>query len=125
MLTSAALFHLKKSDLSKHTRNLSPASRTILLSGPAGKLFLKCLFEFANSSSLAFYIIGCIYLFFVYSEFYQQLLAKALAHHFEAKLLLLDATDFSQKVSGKVMEFPLLVFLLKQRLSILYLVLIL
>lgn len=31
-------------------------------------------------------------------ELYQQMLAKALAHYFEAKLLLLDVTDFSLKV---------------------------
>ncbi|GJR01244.1 putative reverse transcriptase domain-containing protein [Tanacetum coccineum] len=34
LLTSAACFHLKPVDVSKHTRNLSPASRSILLSGP-------------------------------------------------------------------------------------------
>lgn len=38
LLTSAAFVHLKEGDFSKHTRNLSPASRTILLSGPAGEL---------------------------------------------------------------------------------------
>lgn len=32
------------------------------------------------------------------AELYLQSLAKALAHHFEAKLLLLDITDFSLKV---------------------------
>ncbi|CAI9767689.1 unnamed protein product [Fraxinus pennsylvanica] len=69
LLTSAAYVHLKHLDVSKHTRNLSPASRAILLSGPA--------------------------------EFYQQTLAKALAHHFEAKLLLLDITDFSLKMQSK------------------------
>jgi len=36
LLTSAAYVHLKHTDFSKHTRNLSPASRAILLSGPAG-----------------------------------------------------------------------------------------
>ncbi|MFS7941938.1 putative AAA+ ATPase domain, ATPase, AAA-type, core, AAA ATPase, AAA+ lid domain-containing protein [Helianthus anomalus] len=66
LLTSAAFVYLKNIDFSKHTRNLSPASRTILLSGPA--------------------------------ELYQQMLVKALAHYFEAKLLLLDVTDFSLKV---------------------------
>ncbi|CAI0546422.1 unnamed protein product [Linum tenue] len=66
LLTSAAYVHLKDFDFSKHTRNLSPASRTILLSGPF--------------------------------ELYQQMLARALAHHFDSKLLLLDATDFSVKV---------------------------
>ncbi|KAL9349912.1 hypothetical protein Peur_057167 [Populus x canadensis] len=68
LLTSAAYVHLKHAEASKYTRNLSPASRTILLSGPA--------------------------------EPYQQMLAKALAHFFEAKLLLLDATDFSLKASS-------------------------
>ncbi|KAL2527373.1 P-loop containing nucleoside triphosphate hydrolase superfamily protein [Abeliophyllum distichum] len=69
LLTSAAYIHLKQLDFSKHTRNLSPASRAILLSGPA--------------------------------ELYQQMLAKALAHHFEAKLLLLDIFDFSLKMQSK------------------------
>ncbi|XP_050384848.1 uncharacterized protein LOC126801516 isoform X2 [Argentina anserina] len=69
LLTSAAYVHLKHSDLSKHTRNLSPASRAILLSGPA--------------------------------ELYHQMLAKALAHFFKSKLLLLDVTDFSIKMQSK------------------------
>ncbi|KAL3635635.1 hypothetical protein CASFOL_020182 [Castilleja foliolosa] len=69
LLTSAAFVHLKKGDFTKHTRNLTPASRTILLSGPA--------------------------------EMYQQMLAKALAHYFEARLLLLDVTDFSLKIMSK------------------------
>ncbi|KAI5595183.1 hypothetical protein BDE02_03G120900 [Populus trichocarpa] len=69
LLTSAAYVYLKHAEASKYTRNLSPASRTILLSGPA--------------------------------EPYQQMLAKALAHFFEAKLLLLDATDFSLKIQSK------------------------
>ncbi|EEF49026.1 uncharacterized protein LOC8277070 [Ricinus communis] len=68
-LTSAAYIHLKHSDVSKHTRNLSPASRAILLSGPA--------------------------------ELYQQMLAKASAHYFESKLLLLDVADFSIKIQSK------------------------
>ncbi|CAN1300465.1 Outer mitochondrial transmembrane helix translocase [Linum perenne] len=69
LLTSAAYVHLKHAEVSKYTRNLSPASRTILLSGPA--------------------------------ELYQQMLAKALAHYFDAKLLLLDITDFSFKIQSK------------------------
>ncbi|KAM7272940.1 hypothetical protein ACFE04_027604 [Oxalis oulophora] len=69
LLTSAAYVHLKHFDVSKHTRNLSPASRAILLSGPA--------------------------------ELYQQMLAKALAHHFESKLLILDVADFSIKMQSK------------------------
>ncbi|CAN8273619.1 unnamed protein product [Cochlearia groenlandica] len=69
LLTSAAYVHLKQFDISKHTRNLAPASKAILLSGPA--------------------------------ESYQQMLAKALAHYFESKLLLLDITDFSIKIQSK------------------------
>ncbi|XP_039045411.1 uncharacterized protein LOC120185192 isoform X1 [Hibiscus syriacus] len=69
LLTSAAYVHLKHADVSKYTRNLSPASQAILLSGPA--------------------------------ELYQQMLAKALAHFFESKLLLLDITDFSLKIQSK------------------------
>nr|CAB3475681.1 unnamed protein product [Digitaria exilis] len=70
VLTSAAYVHLKQADISKYTRNLAPASRAILLTGPAVKT--KFLLE----------------------ELYQQMLAKALAHYFQAKLLLLDPTDF-------------------------------
>lgn len=48
-------------------------------------------------------------LFFGFSpleELYQQMLAKALAHYFEAKLLLLDITDFSLKVYiHKLLDF--------------------
>lgn len=73
LLTSAAYIHLNHLDMSKHTRNLSPASRAILLSGP--------------------------------SELYQQTLAKTLAHHFDAKLLLLDLTDFSLKMQSKYGTF--------------------
>ncbi|XVF53495.1 hypothetical protein PTKIN_Ptkin05aG0103700 [Pterospermum kingtungense] len=69
LLTSAAYVQLKHSDVSRHTRNLSPVSRAILLSGPA--------------------------------ELYQQMLAKALAHYFESKLLLLDISDFSLKIQRK------------------------
>ncbi|KAJ8471470.1 hypothetical protein OPV22_025813 [Ensete ventricosum] len=74
ILTSAAYVHLKQADFSKYTRNLSPASRSILVSGPA--------------------------------ELYQQMLAKALAHYFEAKLLLLDITDFSLKIQSKYGSAP-------------------
>ncbi|KAG6633994.1 hypothetical protein CIPAW_12G087700 [Carya illinoinensis] len=35
------------------------------------------------------------------TELYQQMLAKALAHFFEAKLLLLDVTEFSLKIQSK------------------------
>uniref|UniRef100_A0A0E0MTC5 AAA+ ATPase domain-containing protein n=1 Tax=Oryza rufipogon TaxID=4529 RepID=A0A0E0MTC5_ORYRU len=38
LLTSAAYVHLKQADISQYTRNLAPASRAILLSGPAGTI---------------------------------------------------------------------------------------
>ncbi|CAH2049307.1 unnamed protein product, partial [Thlaspi arvense] len=41
------------------------------------------------------------YIAFRAAELYQQRLAKALAHHFEAKLLLLDVTDFSLKCKAE------------------------
>ncbi|URE23663.1 AAA-type ATPase family protein [Musa troglodytarum] len=69
ILTSAAYVYLKQTDVLKYTRNLTPASRAILLSGP--------------------------------TELYQQMLAKALAHCYEAKLLLLDVTEFSIKIQNK------------------------
>lgn len=42
-------------------------------------------------------------------ELYQQMLAKALAHYFEAKLLILDFSDFSLKVNVWVVIFSFLV----------------
>jgi len=36
LLTSAAFVHLKHAEVSKFTKNLSPGSRTVLLSGPTG-----------------------------------------------------------------------------------------
>ncbi|KAG6399363.1 hypothetical protein SASPL_140841 [Salvia splendens] len=41
------------------------------------------------------------HMFHVLLEMYHQMLAKALAHFFEAKLLLLDASDFSLKIQSK------------------------
>ncbi|BBN05173.1 ATPase family AAA domain-containing protein 1 [Marchantia polymorpha subsp. ruderalis] len=67
VLTNAAYVHLKQAQFSKFTSQLSAASQAILLSGPEG------------------------------SEAYHQRVAKALAHNFEAKLLLLDVTDLVSK----------------------------
>lgn len=99
LLTSAAYVHLKHAEVSKFTRNLSPASRAILLSGPAGlSLFSLSLLSLVNiCSKVVIFALGSD-LFVSIEELYQQMLAKALAHYFEAKLLLLDITDFSLKV---------------------------
>jgi hypothetical protein len=66
-LTNAAYVHLKRAQFSKFASQLSAASQAILLSGPEG------------------------------TEAYHQRVAKALAHNFEAKLLLLDVTDLVSK----------------------------
>lgn len=60
LLTSAAYVHLKHADVSKYTRNLSPASRAILLSGPAGYLKLpNCIPPYLDSLiSLAWFTIS-------------------------------------------------------------------
>ncbi|XP_038708701.1 nuclear valosin-containing protein-like isoform X2 [Tripterygium wilfordii] len=55
LLTSAAYVHLKHYDVSKHTRNLSPASRAILLSGPAElyhQMLAKALAQYFESNLL-------------------------------------------------------------------------
>lgn len=96
-LTSAAYFHLKQADFSKHTRNLSPASRAILLSGPTGMLS----WSYGSTIHASFILIRTndFYFFLVLSEeLYRQMLAKALAHSFDAKLLLLDVTEFTLRV---------------------------
>lgn len=109
LLTSAAYVHLKQFDISKHTRNLAPASKAILLSGPAGKTIYHPLLCSNPSLSVLIQILcnfGLVSLFS--AEFYQQMLAKALAHYFESKLLLLDVTDFSIKVT--LIAYIVLVF---------------
>ncbi|ONK80156.1 uncharacterized protein A4U43_C01F14490 [Asparagus officinalis] len=55
LLTSAAFVHLQQADFSKHMRNLSPASRTILLSGPTEsyqQMLAKGLAHFFGSKLL-------------------------------------------------------------------------
>lgn len=110
LLTSAAYVHLKQAEFSKYTRNLSPASRAILLSGPAGWLFeiSYCLttLDYEYIHAFIFGTKNNDYLCH-FEELYQQMLAKALAHFFEAKMLLLDVLDFSLKVSATGWIFPL------------------
>lgn len=113
VLISAAFVHLKNAELSKHIRNLSAASRAILLSGPTGSsppaqksiclgvlaaiavpVLLMAIFFFS------FWKLMVILLTAACAEPYLQSLAKALSHYFKARLLILDATDFSLRVSG-------------------------
>ena len=48
---------------------------------------------------------GCLFSHgqLVLAEPYQQSLAKALAHHFDARLLLLDIAEFSRQVSEELL----------------------
>ncbi|KAG9134362.1 hypothetical protein Leryth_016252 [Lithospermum erythrorhizon] len=69
LLKSAAFVHLKHLDVSKHTRNLSPASRTILLSGPAE------LYQQALAEALAQYF-GAKLLLLDMNEFSRKLRSK-------------------------------------------------
>lgn len=58
LLTSAAYVHLNHLDMSRHTRNLSPASRAVLLSGPAGMNLHK-----KTCSSMNILFLFCVRLF--------------------------------------------------------------
>ncbi|XP_058775372.1 uncharacterized protein LOC131649633 [Vicia villosa] len=84
LLTSAGYFHLRQHDLSNHTKSLLPVSRAILLSEPTGILRTNPILSCKN-----------------YEELYHHMLAKALAHCFESKLLYLDMDYFSLKMQGK------------------------
>ncbi|XP_058093253.1 uncharacterized protein LOC131239527 isoform X2 [Magnolia sinica] len=74
VLTTAVFIHLKRKDFAKYTSDLPTVSPRILLSGPAG------------------------------SEIYQEMLSKALANHFGAKLLIFDTNAFLGCLSSKEME---------------------
>ncbi|KAL6011322.1 hypothetical protein ACLOJK_001768 [Asimina triloba] len=70
----SAMFWLSRKDFTKYTSDLPTVSPRILLSGPAG------------------------------SEIYQEMLSKALANHFGAKLLVFDTNAFLGCISSKEME---------------------
>eukprot|EP00268_Persea_americana_P067935 TRINITY_DN93_c0_g1_i9.p1 TRINITY_DN93_c0_g1~~TRINITY_DN93_c0_g1_i9.p1 ORF type:complete len:1066 (-),score=263.43 TRINITY_DN93_c0_g1_i9:375-3227(-) len=76
ILITASFIHLKKSEFTKFTAELPTVSPRILLSGPAG------------------------------SEIYQEMLSKALANHFGAKLLIFDTNQFLGGSSSKEIEKP-------------------
>ncbi|CAN6468339.1 unnamed protein product [Victoria cruziana] len=70
-LISPIYIHLKRKEFAKFATDLPTVSPRILLSGPSG------------------------------SEIYQETLAKALANHFGAKLLILDTTTLPSGLSSK------------------------
>eukprot|EP00252_Welwitschia_mirabilis_P021049 TRINITY_DN528_c0_g1_i2.p1 TRINITY_DN528_c0_g1~~TRINITY_DN528_c0_g1_i2.p1 ORF type:complete len:1254 (-),score=321.29 TRINITY_DN528_c0_g1_i2:470-4231(-) len=84
VLIASTFIHLKCKEYSKFTSDLPTISPRILLSGPAG------------------------------SEIYQEMLAKALARHFDAKLLIFDSSLFPMGSSIKDAE------LIKDGLKCLY-----
>ncbi|XP_010248969.1 PREDICTED: uncharacterized protein LOC104591697 isoform X2 [Nelumbo nucifera] len=71
VLINAAFIHLKRGEYAKYTSDLPTVSPRILLSGPAG------------------------------SEIYQEMLSKALANYFGAKLLIFDTHSFLGGLSSK------------------------
>ncbi|GLT75264.1 hypothetical protein SLA2020_470000 [Shorea laevis] len=76
VLIAASYIHLKHKEHAKYTLDLTTVHPRILLSGPAG------------------------------SEIYQEMLAKALAHYFGAKLLIFDSHLFLGGLSSKEAELP-------------------
>ncbi|KAI3885287.1 hypothetical protein MKW98_002679 [Papaver atlanticum] len=74
VLINASVIHLKHKEFSKYAAELPTVSPRILLSGPAG------------------------------SDIYQEMLSKALAQHFGAKLLIFDSNSFLGGLSSKELE---------------------
>ncbi|KAF4377860.1 hypothetical protein G4B88_031526 [Cannabis sativa] len=74
VLIAASFIHMKHREHAKYTSQLSTVNPRILLSGPAG------------------------------SEIYQEMLAKALANYFGAKLLIFDSHSFLAGLSSKEAE---------------------
>ncbi|KAJ8752665.1 hypothetical protein K2173_005554 [Erythroxylum novogranatense] len=75
VLIAASFIHLKHKEHAKYTSDLSTVNPRILLSGPAG------------------------------SDIYQEMLAKALANYFGAKLLIFDSHSFLGGLSSKEAEY--------------------
>lgn len=126
VLTNAAYVHLKRVQFSKFASQLSAASQAILLSGPEGiclsalgrlqPLSHDVVFDLAADGFYRHCIVvimpdgqprdsGVPVVFCISvsgTEAYHQRIAKALAHNFEANLLLLDVTDLVSKVRGNL-----------------------
>jgi len=94
MLLSCAYIHLEHKEFIKYTSDISSVNNRILLSGPSGmppfsdpyfrgQSILGCLAFLTSTLLFAAFSIG--------SEIYQEILAKALAKYFGARLLLVDS----------------------------------
>ena len=97
VLIAAAFIPLKCGRLSKYASDLPTVCPRILLSGPAGMLAnwfgRYCGLRRLTSVNLAssFWFLSLIFeIWIIGSEIYQETLAKALAKHFDARLLVVD-----------------------------------
>lgn len=98
VLIAASYIQLKHKDQVKFTSELPTLNPRILLSGPAGLWFghicLNSCYQILGSRFLASELLQCDCIYFPGSDIYQEMLAKALAHYFGAKLLIFDSHSF-------------------------------
>ena len=80
-LINAAFIFLKKPEYAKFTTDLPTVSRRILLAGPSG-IYYFFLFKHTITPSFLGIIVG--------TELFQEQLARALAKHMQASLLIFD-----------------------------------
>lgn len=93
MLLSSAYIHLECKEFIKYTAEIASASQRILLSGPIGKT-VYAFFVYgwiSRMQSLPSVTLTLSLLRITGSEIYQETLAKALAKHFGARLLIIDS----------------------------------
>lgn len=98
MLIAASFIQLKHKDQAKYTSQFPTLNPRILLSGPAGLVVRVRVIVFTKYySSFCAWVqasinISCLFIFaFSGSDIYQEMLAKALAQYFGAKLLIFDS----------------------------------
>lgn len=99
VLISASYIHLKHKEHAKYTLDLTTVHPRILLSGPAGVQFTIFLAHGGINFMHNRLVLNCrckhsYANVFAGSEIYQEMLAKALAHYFGAKLLIFDSHLF-------------------------------
>lgn len=89
VLIASTYIHLKCNKFAKYTSDLPTVIPRILLSGPAGKVSYSCWCILLHFKCMADSDIGHFSL--PGSEIYQEILTKALAKHFGARLLMVDS----------------------------------
>lgn len=88
VLVAACFMHLMHKEHEKFTADLTTINPRILLSGPAGVWVLYYCFP---SFSVSICSLNCQFCLVAGSEIYQEMLVKALAKYFGAKLLIFDS----------------------------------